>query len=144
MYIVWMMYDSLMIPVEECGLNFLTFVWQLRKTLEEHQRKLTRPEIEHGPCAWEVTVLLLGQSGGPPSCRLHMIAVSVYVNLPSVTDVFSCVKEEQIKLVSFEIVKYSVRERAFFWEHAIGKNPVAGQGENLNLDFLGVQSCVTK
>ena len=45
MNMVWMMNGSRMIPGDECCLNFLTFVLQLRK----EPIKKFQPGIEHGP-----------------------------------------------------------------------------------------------
>ena len=53
--------DGQMIPRDKGGLNFLTFVLQLRKT---STRKLTRSGIELGPAGWEATILPLDHSGG--------------------------------------------------------------------------------
>ena len=58
-------YDGQMSPGDECGQNVLTFVLQLRKNpAKTSTRKLTRPGIEPGPAAWEVTMLPLDHSGG--------------------------------------------------------------------------------
>ena len=64
-YMTWMIYHGHMIIGDECGPHFLTFVLWLRETPgKTSTRKLTRPGIEPGPAAWEVTILSLDDSGG--------------------------------------------------------------------------------
>ena len=64
-YMVWVIYDGHMITVDECGPNFLKFVLRLRENPgKTSTRKLTRPWMEPGPAAWEVTMLPLDHSGG--------------------------------------------------------------------------------
>ena len=63
-----MIYDGHMITGDECGSNFLIFVIRLRENPgKASTRKLTRPRIEPGPAAWEVTMVHLDHSGGQSS-----------------------------------------------------------------------------
>ena len=57
-YMVWMINDGDLITEDECGPNFLTFVLRLRENPgKTSTRKFTRPGIELGSAAWEVTTL---------------------------------------------------------------------------------------
>ena len=58
-----MIYDGHMMTGDECGPNFLTFVFRLRENPRKTQtRKLTQPGIERKSAAWEVTMLPLDLS----------------------------------------------------------------------------------
>ena len=64
-YMVWKIHDVHMITGDEYGPNFLTFLLRLRENpAKTSTRKLTRPGIEPGPAAWEVTISPLDHSGG--------------------------------------------------------------------------------
>ena len=57
-------YDDEMIHGDECGLNFLTFVLQLRKNPGGNLSKETDLTcIETGPAGWEAMALPLDHSG---------------------------------------------------------------------------------
>ena len=66
---IWLPYDNR----DECGPNILIFVLRLRDNPgKTSSRKLTRPGIEPGPAAWEVTMLPVDHSGG----QLHACYMS--------------------------------------------------------------------
>ena len=58
-------YDVQMVPGHESDLNFLTFIFELRKTPEKHLNQEIDPiGIEPGPAQWEATTLSLDHSAG--------------------------------------------------------------------------------
>ena len=67
-------YDGQMIPGDECGPNFLTFVLQLRENPKKSStRKLTLPGIRPGPAVSEAMTLLLDHNNGHIFNVLHRL-----------------------------------------------------------------------